>query len=315
MSRASQIPQSQYFDQAAQLSGQRPSRLQDIEGYDLMRQARDEALEASGQQFAGQGKFMSGSRLREAGDIGAQAAQQLVAQDDARRQQQVSNLMGLGAQDVSAQQRGFQNLLGAEGQQFGMGQQGFQNLQSREQADLQRQQANIANLRTGAQDYSSIRQQNLQNLMGVQGLEDARRQQQMQNLGTLAQQDLGVQQMNYSANQDLMNRQRELMGMGLGVDQSLGNLAVQQGQQLGQAGYSSAQDQANLLMGGQAQSAGLTQAGSGYNMAAAAGRGNILGDLIQTGASLYGGGAFGGSNPSGGINYGGNYRNDNYLMG
>ncbi len=253
MQQAATTPQSQYFDQAAQTAMARPSRLEDIEGYGLMQQARDEALQASGQQFAGQGKFMSGSRIAEAGNIGARQAQGLIAQDDFRRQQDVQNLMGFGVQEVAMNQQGLQNRLGAEGQQFGMGNQTFQNQ------------------------------------MGLQGMQDQRSQQGFQNLGAAAQQGLGVQQMNYGAQQGQLDRQRDLMGFGYGVDQRAGDLSVQQAQQLGQGGYSSAQDQANILMGGQAQSSGLTQAGSGFRMGGAASRQQMMGDLINAGAGLAGG--------------------------
>jgi len=307
MQQASTAPQSQYFDQAAEAAMNRPSRLEDIEGYGLMQQARDEALQASGQQFAGGGKFYSGSRLEEAGNIGAREAQSLIRQDDARRQQQVQNLMGLGSQDVAMTQQGFQNRMGAEGQQFGMGQQQFQNLAGREQANVGLQQQNIQNALTGGRVIGDINQQafqnqvgvqsmqdqrsqqELQNIMGIQGMQNQMGQQDFQNLGSAAQQGLGVQQMNYGAGQNQLGQMRDLMGFGYGVDQRTGDLAVQEAQQLGQGGYGSAQDQANIIMGGQAQSAGLTQAGSGYNMEGALSRQKMMGDLIGAGATVAGG--------------------------
>lgn len=315
MQQASTAPQSQYFDQAAEAAMNRPSRLEDIEGYGLMQQARDEALQASGQQFAGGGKFYSGSRMKEAGNIGAREAQGLIAQDDMRRQQQVQNLMGLGAQDVAMTQQGLQNRMGAEGQQFGMGQQQFQNLAGREQAGIGLQQQNFQN-QVGVQSMQDQRnQQEFQNLMGVQGMQNQIGQQGFQNLATANQMGMGMQQMNYGAQQSQLDRQRDLMQFGYGVDQSAGDLAIQRGQQLGASGYGSAQDQANLMMGGQASSTALQQAGSGYRMGGAAAEGAVMTDLLEFGGKLAGGvmGGGGGGQQSGGVNYGGGYSNDNYL--
>lgn len=335
MQQAATTPQSQYFDQAAQTAMARPSRLEDIEGYGLMQQARDEALQSSAQGFAGQGKMFSGSRMKEAGNIGAREAQNLIQQDNQQRQQQVQNLMGLGAQDVSMTQQGFQNQMGAQAQDFGMGQQGFQNLAGREQVGLGTQQQNIQNQLTGGQVIAGANQQdfqnqvgvqsmqdqrdqqNFQNLMGIQGMQDQRGQQGFQNLAAANQMGLGTQQMDYGARQTQMGQQRDLMGFGYGVDRDVGNLAVQQGQQLGASGYGSAQDQANLLMGGQAGSAALSQAGSGLRMEGASSRQDMFGDAFQGLAGLagaaYGGGGFS-MGGGGGINYGGGYSNDNYLV-
>jgi hypothetical protein len=187
-----------------------------------------------------------------------------------------------------------------------MEQQKFQNLTARERADIGLQQQNIQSALLGGRVVGDINQQDFQNLMGVQGLQDQRNQQELQNimgiqgmenqmsqqdfqnLGTASQVGLGMQKDNYRANQNQLSQMRDLMGFGYGVDQRSGDLAVQKGQQLGQGFYSTAQDQANLLMGGQAQSAALTQKGSGYNMQGALSRQEMMGDLIGAGATLAG---------------------------
>lgn len=160
-------PQSQYFDQAAQMASSRPQRLEDIEGYGLMQQARDEALKASGQNFAGAGKFFSGSRGVEAANIGGQAAQNLIAQDNMQRQQDYSNLMNLGQQDVAMQQAGFGNTTQAFGLTGQDQQQDVSNMMGLQQLTGQMDQNQLSNLRNLTMDQSALGQQQFGNLMNV----------------------------------------------------------------------------------------------------------------------------------------------------
>ena len=213
-------PQSQYFDQAANTMN-RPQRLEDIEGYGLMQQARDEALKASGQGFAGAGKFFSGSRGAEAANIGGQAAQNLIAQDNAQRQQNYSNFMGLGQQDVAMQQAGLGNTMSAYGLANQGQQQNVSNIMGLQQMTGQVDQNQLNNMRNLTMDQNSLGQQQFGNLMNVGGI-GYNAAGNMANMQTNYGQQMG--QNAYGTQQDIAN----LKAGGLAQQGSLAGLQLQE---------------------------------------------------------------------------------------
>lgn len=262
--RASGMPQSQYFQQAADLMRPRPERLEDIEGYDLMKQARDEALAASGQRFAGGGKLFSGSRGVEAANIGGALAQDLISRDAAQRQQDISNLMGMGAQDVALQQQGLQNLMGFEQAQGQQAQQQLQNIMASRGMSEQERQQDISNLMGLQQLGEQMSQQDFANAMAARGMTNQEIQQNLSNLMALRGQQEQIEQQditnfrNVAMDQNMLNRQQmqDLLTMGgIGYDAAGRQAGMQlgMGEMMGAGAYGTAQDKANLLAGGTAQ--------------------------------------------------------------
>lgn len=240
---------SDYLNQAGQIATQGlPSRLEDIEGYDLMRQARDEALMQSGERFGGAGKMYSGSRMREAGDIGAQAAQNLISQARGQQQQQFQNLMGLGAQDVGIQQQNMQNLLGTS----------------------QAGQSAVAN--------------QFGRLMGAEQYGNQLGQQNISNLGQALGYGQNLDQLNYARNQQQLAQMGVLGQTGLGLAGQIGQNKLNQALGMGETGYQTQMDKANMLMGGKQQDIQQQLAEAGLSMQQQQANQGFWGDIIGAGA-------------------------------